>query len=692
MFAQAQQQLQSLLGTDATFRDGQWDAIRALVEDRQRVLVVQRTGWGKSLVYFMATRLLRERGAGVTLIISPLLSLMRNQLESAAGWGLKAATINSDNADEHANIERQLLQNEIDVLLVSPERLSNSRFQRNLWRVLSKRLGLLVVDEAHCISDWGHDFRPNYRRIMGLLNDVPRGTAVLGTTATANDRVVKDVSAILGTGGNNALTIQRGPLTRDSLLLYVYPDPMSAAARLTLLSHLMTTIKGSGIIYCSTTRDCQRVADWLQMEGHNVKAYFADVEQTGTDSRADLERQLMNNEVKALVSSVALGMGFDKSDLRFVLHYQLPGNLINYYQQIGRAGRGIDRAYIVLMYGKEDEDIQRYFIESAFPTPQQVRDVTSALAEHGDLTRPQIQKYVNVRFGVLEKILTHLEVEEIINRAEDAYHLLRPDAHPDYARWETVTEIRYQELAQMKEYIKAKTCLMHFMAQTLDDPYPVERCGRCKNCTGAKSKFDPDPRAIARASQFLFDGNAIPVPPRKKWPHRIDGTTTITSPNYQGWALCNFYEEGYGKIVRDARQAGHYPDDLVQASAALLLNIWKNAGSQPKIIVPVPSLTRPTLVPDFAARLADALGMRYVEAVEQVEPHAPQLQMRNSTQAITNLRGKFAVEVRLTNQPILLVDDIADSRWTLTVIGDLLRSNGTGPITPFVLSTMQTSD
>ena len=409
--SQAENWLRQSLGAQAQFRDGQWEAIEALVAKHQRVLVVQRTGWGKSLVYFLATRLLRAHGAGVTILISPLLSLMRNQIDSAAQYGLKAATLNSDNSDDHAAIEQDLLDGKIDLLLISPERLANDRFQAQVWTKLRQRVGLLVVDEAHCISDWGHDFRPNYRRIMGLLEEIPAQTPVIGTTATANDRVVSDVAEILGARMN----IQRGSLTRESLSLYVYPDPLDVATRLTLLTHLLRTIPGSGIIYCTTTRDCRLVADWLQSEGLNAKPYYADVEAAQNEDRAALEQQLMNNQVKALVSSVALGMGFDKSDLHFVIHFQLPGNIISYYQQIGRAGRGIDKAYIILMHGPGDEDIQRYFIDTAFPTPRQVSEVIDALREKPK-SRFDLQRDVNARLSVLEKILTHLEVEEIIEK------------------------------------------------------------------------------------------------------------------------------------------------------------------------------------------------------------------------------------------------------------------------------------
>ncbi|MEO8391764.1 MAG: RecQ family ATP-dependent DNA helicase [Chloroflexota bacterium] len=687
---QAEKWLRQSLGEQAQFRDGQWEAIEALVAKRQRVLVVQRTGWGKSLVYFLATRLLRAQGAGCTILISPLLSLMRNQIDSAAQYGLSAATLNSDNSDDHAAIERDLLDGKIDLLLISPERLANDRFRAQVWTKLRQRVGLLVVDEAHCISDWGHDFRPNYRRIMGLLEEIPAQTPVIGTTATANDRVVSDVAEILGAGIN----IQRGSLTRESLSLYVYPDPLDVATRLTLISHLLRTIPGSGIIYCTTTRDCRLVADWLKGEGLNVKPYYADVEDAQEEDRAALEQQLMHNQVKALVSSVALGMGFDKSDLHFVIHYQLPGNIISYYQQIGRAGRGIDKAYIILMHGPGDEDIQRYFIDTAFPTPNQVSEVIEALRDKPK-SRFDLQRDVNARLSVLEKILTHLEVEGIIEKQESAYRVVKANASPDYARWNSVTQMRYAELAHMQAYVREKGCLMRFIAMALDDPDPVVRCGRCKNCTGVESKFQPDAAAVGRAQQFLRHGKALTFEPRRRWPTGIPGIakTTDIKVNHAGLALCSYYDEGWGALVRQGRAGGvTYDQALIDASVQALLAHWRSGAPRPERIVPVPSLRRPKLVDDLAARLAQGLGLPVVKALRQVDQHPAQAEMRNSYQQAANVRDRFAVATPLKGETILLVDDIADSKWTMTVLGDFLQRQGSGAIYPFALAVTNTSD
>ncbi len=688
---QAEQWLRQSLGAHAQFRDGQWEAIEALVAKRERLLVVQRTGWGKSLVYFLATRLLRAQGAGVTILISPLLSLMRNQIDSAAQYGLVAQTLNSANADDHAAIERDLLDGKIDLLLISPERLANDRFQAQVWTKLRQRVGLLVIDEAHCISDWGHDFRPNYRRIMGLLEEIPGGTPIIGTTATANDRVVSDVAEILGAGIN----IQRGSLTRESLSLYVYPEALDAATRLTLLSHLLRTIPGSGIIYCTTTRDCRQVADWLKSDGLNVKPYYADVEAAEDEDRAALEQQLMRNEVKALVSSVALGMGFDKSDLHFVIHYQLPGNIISYYQQIGRAGRGIDKAYIILMHGPGDEDIQRYFIDTAFPTPRQVSDVIGALRAKPK-SKTDLQRDVNARLSVLEKILTHLEVEGIIEKQESAYVLLKPDASPDYARWAAVTQMRYAELEHMQAYVRERGCLMHFIAQALDDPAPVERCGRCKNCTGVSSKFLPDGAAVGRAQQFLRRGKPLTFAPRRRWPTGLPGfaKTTDMRVNQTGLALCSLYDEGWGALVRQGRGNGTaYDQELVEASVQALLSHWRgSASAQPQLVVPVPSLRRPTLVEDFAARLALGLRIPLRRALTHVDQHPAQAEMRNSYQQAANLTDRFTVAAALRGESILLVDDIADSKWTMTVLGDLLQRQGGGALYPFALAVTNSAE
>jgi len=327
------------LGTQnpqATFRDGQEDAIRHIVENRGRLLVVQKTGWGKSAVYFIATKLLREQGAGPVVLISPLLALMRNQIVAAERMGVRAFTLNSENQDDWLAVESAIQRDEVDILLISPERLANEHFRNHVLARIAARVSLLVVDEAHCISDWGHDFRPHYRLIERILRSLPPNLRVLATTATANNRVVQDLLTILGP----RLTVSRGELGRPSLLLQTIRLP-SQAQRMAWLAAQVSALPGSGIIYTLTVRDAERVAAWLQFRGIAAESYSSE---TG-GRRVELENALLENRVKALVATTALGMGFDKPDLAFVIHYQTPGSVVAYYQQVGRAGRAIAAAH-----------------------------------------------------------------------------------------------------------------------------------------------------------------------------------------------------------------------------------------------------------------------------------------------------------------------------------------------------------
>ena len=399
----------ALADRNIDFRPGQWEAIDALANRRERLLVVQRTGWGKSMVYFVATRILRNRGRGPTLIVSPLLALMRNQIEAAGRLGICALTINSTNREIWPQLQQAVREDEADALLISPERLANDDFVENVLLPIAERIGLLVVDEAHCISDWGHDFRPDYRRLVNVLQRMPGNVPILGTTATANNRVIEDIRDQLGD-----FDVQRGPLMRQSLALQTMRLP-SQAARLAWLSERLHSLPGTGIIYTLTKRDTNQVADWLQSNGVSAKAYYSDVRSDDFEDsntyRQYLERQLLQNEIKALVATTALGMGYDKPDLGFVIHYQAPGSIVAYYQQVGRAGRGIDWAAGILMAGNEDDDIHEYFRRSAFPKEERVSSILEALEASDGLSVRQIEEAVNLRHGQIEQALKILSVD-----------------------------------------------------------------------------------------------------------------------------------------------------------------------------------------------------------------------------------------------------------------------------------------
>lgn len=692
MLGQALSQLRKALGNaDAQFRDGQFEAISALVQRHARLLIVQRTGWGKSIVYFLATRFLRDQGAGCTLLISPLLSLMRNQIEAARNVGVRAETINSTNQADWARIESGLLRNEFDVLLISPERLANDDFVDRCLLPILNRVGLFVVDEAHCISDWGHDFRPDYRRIVRILRALPRNIPVLATTATANDRVVRDIIEQLGPN----LEVQRGPLTRASLSLQnVYLR--SQAERMAWLANVLPNLPGSGIVYTLTVRDSERLAEWLRSQGIDAEPYNGAME---AEQRETLEDRLLNNGVKALVATVALGMGFDKPDLGFVIHFQRPPSVVHYYQQVGRAGRAVNDAYGILLNGEEDDAIADYFIRTAFPTPRDVRALLEAMrTANVALTVSKLQQNINLPAGKIEKILKFLALESPapIQKTAAGYLLNPVRWQMPVDRIERITNLRRQEQEQMNAYMGSQDCLMQFLAEQLNDS-TARPCGKCANCRGELLTEDCQDDLLQAALEFL-DLLEFPIQPRKQWPAGLSdpemrGRIAAEHQAQEGRALCQWGDPGFGALVRRGKQQDHrFDDQLVDASARLITNRWR-PRPEPTWMTCVPSQRHGALVPDFARRLAGQLGLPLVQCIQKVRDTEPQKTRANSFQQAQNLANAFAVDrATVRPGPALLVDDMVDSRWTITIVTVLLRKAGSGPVYPFALADSSSDD
>jgi ATP-dependent DNA helicase RecQ len=664
----------------ARFRPGQWEAIERLAERRGRVLVVQRTGWGKSAVYFVATRLLRDGGAGPTVLISPLLALMRNQIQMAERAGIHAATINSGNRDAWEAVEAHVRSGAVDILLISPERLNNVRFRRDVLPDLVASVGLLVVDEAHCISDWGHDFRPDYRRIARVLQLLPRGVPVLCTTATANDRVVRDIVDQLG----DDLEVIRGPLDRESLELFVMDLP-DQAQRLAWLARAIPSLPGSGVVYCLTKADTERVASWLRAKGIDAAAYSGASE---SQDRLVFEEALLTNRVKVVVATSALGMGFDKPDLRFVIHYQSPGSPITYYQQVGRAGRAVDRAAGILLRGREDRDIQDWFIETAFPPQRQAEQVVRLLEERVEpVSIATIEREVNARNSRIRALLKVLEVEGAVEHVDGGWRrTLQPWAY-DAERVERVTALRRAEQAAMLDYATTWECRMAFLRRQLDDP-ATEPCGRCDNCGRQPLQVTLGRDLLVEALAHLR-GSVLEIEPRRRWPAGLAVPRGQIPPEHQlqpGRALSMYGDGGWGGVVKQAKYHGdRYPDELVDATVELL-GRWA-PDPAPAWVVCVPSTTTPGLVSSFGRRLAIRLGLEFHEVVRRVRPGRPQKEMENSAQQLRNVADAFEVMTPLpNNRPVLLVDDIVDSGWTLTTIGAALRVAGSGEVFPLVLA------
>ena len=664
--------LRRLAGEDADFRAHQLEAVEDLVERRKRVLCVQRTGWGKSAVYFIATALLRGRGDGPTVLISPLLALMRNQIEAAERLGIRAVTVNSTNREEWDGVRDRLERDDVDLLLISPERLNNPVFREDMLPLFIERVGLLVVDEAHCVSDWGHDFRPDYRRIRDVLAALSDDVAVLCTTATANDRVVTDVAEQLRTGTTEEhLTIYRGALARRSLRLeaLTIPEP---AQRLAWLATHLPHMPGSGIVYCLTKRDTETVGEFLNQHGIDAVAYSGEVEDA---ERIAAERRLLANEVKAVIATSALGMGYDKPDLGFVVHYQAPSSAIAYYQQVGRAGRGVDEAHVVLLRGQEDRRIQDFFIDTAFPPRERAERVLEIIGANGGATLTDLQAEVNLGKTRIEGMLKVLDVEGAVRRDGSRWHTTGQPWTYDADRYEQVTRLRRAEQEAMAAYGRDGRCLMVALLEQLDDPDP-QPCGRCSVCAGTRFDTQPDPGLVDEARRHLRS-RPIPLSVRRQTPRTADHPGKRIPPELQleeGRALTRPGESGWDT-------SPPFGDELVDGLADLVRR-W-SPKPQPQWVAAVPSRTAD--VEGLARRLAERLGLEYVAALARTGDNPPQREMENSAQQVANVRGQFRVRA-VRHGAGLLLDDVRYSGWTLATTGAQLRQAGAGPIHPLVLT------
>ncbi|MFJ9521389.1 DEAD/DEAH box helicase [Kitasatospora sp. NPDC101801] len=715
--AQAEAVLRELAGPTAVLREDQWLAIEALVVDHRRALVVQRTGWGKSAVYFISTALLRARGAGPTVIVSPLLALMRNQVDSAAKAGIHARTINSANPEEWDEIQAEVAAGRVDVLLVSPERLNNPDFRDQVLPKLAASTGLLVVDEAHCISDWGHDFRPDYRRLRTMLAELSPGVPVLATTATANARVTADVADQLGTGSGDradseaGALVLRGPLDRESLSLSVLqlPDP---AQRLAWLADHLAELPGSGIVYTLTVAAAEEVTAFLRERGYPVASYSGRTEDA---ERRTAEADLLANRVKALVATSALGMGFDKPDLGFVVHLGSPGSPIAYYQQVGRAGRGVDRAEVLLLPGREDEAIWRYFASLGFPAEEQVRRTLDALAEAGrPLSTAALEPRVDLRRARLETMLKVLDVDGAVRRVRGGWTATGESWAYDAARYAKVAESREAEQRAMREYATTTGCRMEFLRRQLDDEQAAP-CGRCDNCAGTRPTAEISAAADA-AARAALGRPGVSFEPRRLWPTGMEaigvplkGRIPAGEQAETGRALGRLSDIGWGTRLRallaDDAPDTQVPAEVLDAMVTVLADWARGPGgwagpadaegkraARPVGVVTMASARRPQLVGSLGARLAEVGRLPLLGQLEYVGGEAPRGARSNSAQRLHSLAGALLVPPALQAAiaaapgPVLLVDDLVDSGWTVTVAARLLRQAGAGPVLPLTLA------
>ena len=700
---EARELLRRLTGApEADFHDGQYEAIHALVADRARTLVVQRTGWGKSAVYFISSLLLRARGTGPALIISPLLSLMRDQVAAASRAGVRAAMVNSANVTEWGRIREQVEADELDVLLVGPERLNNPAFREQWLPFLMPRLGLLVIDEAHCISDWGHDFRPDYRRIGALISSLPAGVPVLATTATANDRVSRDIAEQLSAAATAPVHVIRGPLSRTSLRLGVLALPDESQRLGWLMAHL-NELPGSGIIYALTVSAAEDTASALRARGYDVLAYTG---KTDPDERLAAEQALKENRVKALVATSALGMGFDKPDLGFVVHLGAPSSAVSYYQQIGRAGRGAVKADVLLLPGRGDRAIWEYFATASMPDEEKALQVLAALEQTPEgLSLAALEARVQLRRSTLELLLKVLDVEGAVVKEGSRWCRTSAPWSYDRERYAGVARARIREQESMLEYERTMGCRMVFLARQLDDT-SAQPCGRCDRCAGPWYSTQV-PEEAQQAARQSFATVGVPVEPRRMWPTGLDQLMGASAPRGRlskdeqaepGYALARLSDMGYGTRLRElfaTNELGEPADSEVPAdlgrACVKVLAAWQwGATGRPAAVLTLPSPVRPRLAQSLGRGLASVGRLTDLGQVSLVEE--PRFFGGNSAFRCADVLRSYLVPsevldyVRENRCVVLLISDLVDSRWANTVVARALREAGAAAVYPFSLA------
>ena len=677
----------AMAGPEARLRQDQASAVAALSEPAARVLVVQATGWGKSAVYWAATAIRRGEGHGPTLVVSPLLSLMRDQVAAAGRAGLKAATLNSSNIDEWSAIEAALRGGELDVLLVSPERLANPGFGRRVLDGLAGRLGLLVIDEAHAVSDWGHDFRPDYRRVSDVLQRLNPDTPVLATTATANARVTDDVASQLG----SSTLVLRGALARRSLELSVV-DRLSPLERYAWVVDHLPRLPGSGIVYALTVADAERLTAAIREvhgDGVPVAAYTGQLE---AGVRHELEDALRDNRLKALVATSALGMGYDKPDLGFVVHVGAPPSPVSYYQQVGRAGRAIEHAHAVLLPSEADAGVWDYFATATIPRPDQVERVLAVLPSDEAVSVAAVEAQSGVRRGRVELMLKQLAVDGVVERVEGGWTATGQQWTYDAEHYDGIVAVRRREADIMRAYTRGERCLMQLLQESLDDP-TAEQCGRCSVCRGELPEAftgAPSPETVATVTGLLR-GQVHVVEPRKMWPGGAFGSRgriPVEEAHAPGRALVyadapEWRETVAAMFARDAPAPGEVKDACVR-----LLSGWRRDWpARPEVVVDLPAEGFPELTRDIADHLASVGRLDRAALGVAAGPAGDLVREMGSAEEAAMWRDRLSVEDphAVAGRCVLLVVDATSSLWPVTVASALLRRAGAAVVLPLVV-------
>ena len=547
----------------------------------------------------------------------------------------------------------------------------------------------LVCDEAHCVSDWGHDFRPDYLRLRNVISELPEWAPILATTATANQRVTDDVASQLGSN----TVVLRTSLDRESLHCSVI-DLADDAERLAWIAEHLGGIDGSGLIYSLTVDQAEKTAQFLRENGHNVAAYSGS---SAPEDRERLEAQLRGNELKALVATSALGMGFDKSDMAFCIHFGLPPTPIAYYQQIGRAGRGIDHAEVIaLPRRREDERIWNWFESVSLPSEEVCSRVLTELSTSSPTSVPRLEVAVNMGRSRLTTLLSILDVQGAVRRTKGGY-LRTPEPWTyDGELAERLRQLRADEADQMRAYSGHEGCRLRYLRDLLDDA-EADDCGRCDRCVesaGQPARFAPTVSPLSIEARNFLRGGDVGIEPRRQWAPNLDepkGKIPTDRQAKWGRALGRIGDGGWGSEVRGLLDgtSNQLSPELMNGIVGVLKR-W-DWDQRPTWICPMPSRRNAKLINALAAEIGRLGNLPVHACLEHDGSGGNQGDQANSAFQLANVWGRLSVDIgqlpeaSLRSGPVLLVDESADSRWTITVAASVLQDSGCGPVLPFVL-------
>lgn len=655
----AEIKLKEIFGFDG-FYEEQWSAIEKLLNG-ERILMIQRTGFGKSLVYqFAATQ-----HPGTTVIFSPLIALMRDQVNSLKKRGIEAAYINSTlTPEEKQETLSKAIQGHYKMLYIAPERQEDEEWQDTVRQI---NLSMIVVDEAHCISVWGHDFRPSYRRIVNLVRQLQADFPVFACTATATKRVQEDIELQFD---NRKLTVLRGDLTRPNFRLGVIKAESQEAKMIGVLEFVLEQ-KGTGIIYCGTQVESEQYSKWLEFNGINSTYYTAGLD---NDTRKSIETGLMNNEFKCVVSTNALGMGIDKPDIRFIVHTQIPTSPLHYYQEIGRAGRDGLPTEIALFYNDQDNKLPESFINNSRPSIAKYHRIISVIQSESISLYNLIRK-VNLKKTQVNVILNDLIDQRIAvkygksNRYE--YKFGAPKL--DDSKFKELRNAKMNDFKEMLSYVESLNCRMTFLRTYLGDP-THSTCGHCDVDQDRVFNVSIDEAGLKKVEEF------------RETYFPILEVSTKTNILVDGVAASYYGVTNVGSVLHRCKYdgGGDFPDFLLKKTLKAFRKHYGQAEFD--LVLYVPPTESGDLVKNFAEKVAKVLKFPISDALIKTRDTEPQKGFESSISKKDNLIGAFDCTEDISGKSILLIDDIFDSGQTIKCVADILKHKGVHIVAPLTIA------